>query len=859
LKKTIRYFLIIVLSFIVLVTGTSLIAGFIYGDKIKSLIIAGLSKQLNITISVNNVSFSFLKRFPNATVVLKDVFAGPSAGFDKSAFLNYNTDTLISAKSVILEFNALDIFRKNYILRKIGIDRGKLRLFAGKDNNSNFDIWNKSDSSSTSGFSLELKKVSLEDIDIIYADYDNNLAMRTFAKDMALQGRFNGDDYSLRIKSEMYLAYLIHDNKNICTTGNLNTAFNLDVKSKSYRIEKGKLSFEDNRFDISLFYEPVQNGKTDLLINGEDINIHSLIRNIPSEYAGYFEPYEINGYVSFNFRLKGEAAGSAPFHTESDFSVKEGSLLIKKQNIKLSRIGITGYYTSGKNNNAASSEILISGCNLNALGETTLKIAGKIHDLNEPSIDVNTGADIRLADLTGIIKSGLLKDAGGNAALSCALSCSLVKSGDSSAYVIKSLNVKGTIKINDAGLKFVNPVYDLTDINGEIKIDGNDISVINATLSASGNVFDIKGSAGNFIEFLYRKNQKISVTGTVSSPEMIFDKFAAEEKAGDTSAIVFPEKINADLELSFAKFTYSKFHANDIKSHISYSYPELTIDGYSFKSMKGFMEGRASIKTDSNKKLHVTNFSHLDRIAINELFRSFNNFGQDYIMDKHLKGLVNADLSLSGTITDELKLIDKDLDVAGQLEIINGELNDFGPMMSLSKFIEVSELQNIRFSKLENYITIHNGVITIPSMEINSSAFSITLSGTHDFNQNISYHVRVLLSQVLGGKARKAKKENEEFGVIEDDGLGKTKLYLLISGNVDNYKVSYDTRAAKDALKQNFSNEKKEIKSMLKDEFGLFKKDTSIKSGKKKNAGKKKVMIEWNDEKDEPGNDLPPE
>ena len=110
-------------------------------------------------------------------------------------------------------------------------------------------------------------------------------------------------------------------------------------------------------------------------------------------------------------------------------------------------------------------------------------------------------------------------------------------------------------------------------------------------------------------------------------------------------------------------------------------------------------------------------------------------------------------------------------------------------------------------------------------MDINSSAISFSGSGKHNFNNDFSYKTKVLLSEVLSSKAKKAKKENEEFGIIEDDGLGKISLYLTFTGNPDDYKISYDNQAVKEVIKNNIAEERNELKTILNEEFGWFQKE----------------------------------
>jgi len=132
--------------------------------------------------------------------------------------------------------------------------------------------------------------------------------------------------------------------------------------------------------------------------------------------------------------------------------------------------------------------------------------------------------------------------------------------------------------------------------------------------------------------------------------------------------------------------------------------------------------------------------------------------------------------------------------------------------------------------------------VIIPEMNILSSAFNISVAGEHTFNNDLDYHLSVLLSEVLSKRFRKRKPKKDEFTNIEDDGLGRTTLYLAITGNVDDYKVGYDRRRTRKKIKQDLEEEKEEIKSILKDEFSFFKKDSSIKRRKHEKEENKMIF-----------------
>jgi hypothetical protein len=263
----------------------------------------------------------------------------------------------------------------------------------------------------------------------------------------------------------------------------------------------------------------------------------------------------------------------------------------------------------------------------------------------------------------------------------------------------------------------------------------------------------------------------------------------------------------------------------------------------SLETLDGRVTGNGAVIQDLYKNFIVKGQADIARIDIQQMFYAFNNFSQNVLKDKHLRGKVSGKVNFSSEWNNKLVLQKDKMLVDGDITIANGELINFEPMLGLSRFISLSELQNIKFSTLTNRIYIKDKQIIIPQMDIQSSAFNITGSGTHNFDNHYNYKVKVLLSEVLAGKARRAKKENNEFGIVEDDGLGKTSIYLSIEGVGSDYKISYDSRKALDVVKSSFAKQKFELKDALNKEFGWFKNDSSII--KRRNSKSSSVSMDW--------------
>src|SRR5664280_3292750 len=105
--------------FAILILTVSIIlisASFLLKDKVGFIILKSLNKNLSTKLDVGSYSLSFLRNFPRATLELKNVLAHSSHDFNSAAFKGINTDTLLAARFVTVEFKITDIIKGVYTI-----------------------------------------------------------------------------------------------------------------------------------------------------------------------------------------------------------------------------------------------------------------------------------------------------------------------------------------------------------------------------------------------------------------------------------------------------------------------------------------------------------------------------------------------------------------------------------------------------------------------------------------------------------------------------------------------------------------------------------------------------------------------
>jgi hypothetical protein len=128
-------------------------------------------------------------------------------------------------------------------------------------------------------------------------------------------------------------------------------------------------------------------------------------------------------------------------------------------------------------------------------------------------------------------------------------------------------------------------------------------------------------------------------------------------------------------------------------------------------------------------------------------------------------------------------------------------------------------------------------------MILQSSALDITTEGTHTFDNMIDYRFSFRLREL------KMQRDESEFGIVEDDGTG-IRLFVRMYGSLDQPTIVWDGESKKEQAKENREEAKKEAMSILKSEFGLFKKDTTIQMYQPQMRQREEIRIQFDEEEE---------
>jgi hypothetical protein len=325
----------------------------------------------------------------------------------------------------------------------------------------------------------------------------------------------------------------------------------------------------------------------------------------------------------------------------------------------------------------------------------------------------------------------------------------------------------------------------------------------------------------------------------MNSPDLKKDKAKA---ISEQATLNLPDDVNLEVDFSLDTLIYKTFDARKISGTLSVRPKMLNFRTINLNSQKGKVSGNGLVVQNPDKSFIGRGSFSITDVDVNQAFTAFHNFGQGFMKAENLAGSLSGTISLVLPVDSLLKPVMSSLTAEGKYIITNGALIDFDPIKALSSFIELSELENIKFNQLENDFFIRNNYFYVPQMDVRSSAVDLSVNGKHSFENDYQYHVKMRLSEILSNKARKNRNLSDEFGEVEDDGLGRTSVFLKIVGKGEDVKVSYDMKAAGAQVKSDFQKEKQNLKTILNEEYGWYGKPPEPE---KKQAGKPRFRVSW--------------
>lgn len=851
--KYLKRFAIGLLGFFALLTLLLVI----FRKPIERYAVGQLNQYLKVPVNVYKVEFTFWKTFPNFSVRLSEVLVN-----DYSEEFGTTLDTMFYAKSIDLKANTWKLMGANLSIDAIDVNRAQLNLRVNAKGEVNYDIF-KTDSTQTKtddNFELKLRRILFKNTDF---SYSNQITQQQYAADfnrLKFSGNFSNDNYEMWTETHFKLLKFKDKSINLAKNIDINLRTNVVVQSKEKRYEVKDTEIKANNFALN-FKMLLDNQYLDLRLSGRDLPIQDVMTYIHQEDAQKLKSMNAQGVLNFDLNLSGETSHENVPDVTADFSVQSGQMKDPSVGLEIKKIQLSGSFMKRKN---APELLTFKEFQLTTMGH---HLHGKldISDFGRPNIAAQVAGSIDLASLHHFFPLPNINNISGILLANGNLRAVITQPGS----VNQSVQLKNSLvdlDLKDVAIDSRTDLPKIEHLSGHITANNADLVLSKIIIKTAQSHAECAGNIDNLLGFLEREETlRLNVAAHIL--KLNLDEFvnhsnnaAASNSSTTVGAFVLPKDISGSVDFLVDQLNFAGHQFSELRGKAQIGRRVIHLPQLKLKHIGSEVAGLLSIEENVSGIIDLKGNVYTDNIDLKRLFAEWNNFEQQNITSDNIRGQAQTRFNFYLPFSMQKGLLKDRMQAEAYVKISNGALVNVAALKEIAtsmrdnlmvktalgkSLAEIEKkMQQLTFATLENTFFIRNAMFEIPKMVIESNILNLTVSGWQHFDERLEYKFefdfRELKNQVNA---------KNEFGEIVNDG-NSIRLFLKMFGTLSNIQIAWDQAARKAYKKEQREQEKQDIKSMLKSEFGLFKKDTTVQKYVQSTKPKERIEIDFGNEND---------
>ncbi len=813
-----------------LVGGTASLS-YYYQDRILQHFVQEANRYLTAPVETHHIALSFLSSFPRVSVRLDSVHI---AG-------HHEAPPLVNMAQVQCSFDAWALLRGEYVIDRVVLKRGQIYLHTDDAAQRNFNIFRAADTTvarqDRPPLSFRLQEILLEEVKVDYVDepiqHHTDLMVQEATATLRVQGpvyqvALRGNVFSQAIRVEQ-AAYF--EQKPV----RIDAALSYHHHQQHWDIAASTLRVGQGTFDVSGTLDHSDGTQMNLAVDGQDTDIQTLLSLLPTSMAQPLLAYRSRGSVYLNGTVQG---GMPHPRVNLRFGCQNASIYHPDYQKQLEHLRLEGTFTNGEQHSLRTSELALTGIEGSLDGE---KVQGNllIRNFRDHYLEASVKTSISAQSLLDFYPLAEVRTASGRIIADVQLAGRLQDMRSTQLAQRQRTRSSGTLGVQNFYLHLQQYPLPFRKLTGTFGFRNNDVAISNFKGYVGHSQFQLEGFFRNAIAYALSDTHPIEVEADLSSSLIDVDELLSghlnaptskndtQETAKDWASTTQkqPYRFRLDPRLSLHlncqvdRLKFRRFKAQRLRGRLNLHNQVARVQHLSVNAVGGSASASGTVDARRDQRVDVRLTSRFQGVLADSLFYVFEDFEQDFLTARHLRGKINADVDWKMHFNHALELNYPSLRVTADAEITDGQLNNFEPLQGISKFVEDKNLSRLRFGKLQGTIRIADEKIYIPPVEVYNNVSNINVRGVHTFSNHLDYEIEMPMQGVhlRSDKARqRMQRRKKHFGEVVDDSAKPMTLFLTAQGTVDDYKLAYDFKKAKMALKQNLKEEKQERKAIFK-------------------------------------------
>ena len=748
-KKVLKIALIVVVTLF----AVALAVPYVFKSQIVTLIKNEINKKLTATVNFKDVDISFFRHFPKVSIGLDELQV-----IGTGQFL---TDTLISAKKIDAAVNFMSLVKgSDFKIYSINIESPRIHAIVLKDSATNWNIL-KPDTviakvTEKKPFTLALQNYSVTKAYVKYKDAVAGIETEITNLNHEGSGDFTSEIFTLKTNTTAEALTVIYNSIAFLSNAkvSVDAALAIDNKTGTYTYNTNKILL--NALAVSSKGSIKTVGTTgydmDIKFDAPAIEFKNLLSLVPAIYKNDFDKIKTTGTAMFSGFVKGLYNKNSIPAYHVNMEVKEGYFQYPDLPKPLQHINIKALVDNpdGQTDNAVIQVDKASFVMENDPFEMRLLIKKPVSNMY---VDAAAKGKLDLA------KVGKLTKLQAGTTLSGLLNADMFVKGNVKAIQQQNINgftAGGTIDLN-------NFVYIAKDYPSGVKINTlrtvfNPAKVVISTLNGQylATNFSAAGEINNLLNYLLQ-NKPLSANFNLKADNIDLNKWMGTSadsaaKGPGSKPFAVPENLNISLTTIIDKLHYDKVDITNLSGGLKVADQTVSMNNVKGNALDGMVMINGTYSTKDNKiKPAISLTYNVDKVDVQKTFAAFNTVQKIMPIGKFIAGKLSSQLSLKGSLGDNMMPDMQSLTGNGNLLLIEGFLSKFAPLEKIASTLNVTSLNNIALKDVRNYFEFSNGKVLVKPFTVKTNGIDMEIGGLQGFDQSIDYVINMKLPRALMG------------------------------------------------------------------------------------------------------------
>lgn len=800
MKKVLK----ITIGAIVALLVVLMVLPFAFKGKLEGIVKEEGNKLLNAQFDFAKLDISLIKNFPSASVSLKD--------FWLKGVNEFENDTLVYAGELTAAVNVMSLFSDSgYEISKVIVDDTKVKAIVLEDGKVNWDVMKPSTEEQTeetpqqeaTAFKISLKKLSVNNLDVVYDDRQGGMYAALLDFDAACSGDFTNDNTTIKLKAETPSLTFRSGGVPFLNRAAIEADMDIDadLKNMKFTLKENSLSLNAIRAAIDGWVAMLDDGMDmDLKLNTNEIGFKEILSLVPAIYAKDFDGLKTDGVATLSAYAKGKMVGEDCL-PQFDVALNVKNAMFRYPSLPA---GVDGINIAATVKNPGGS-IDATTINVNPFSFT---LAGNPFSLTADVVTPMSDLAFNVA-AKGKLDLGKIKDVYPieDMNLNGLVNADMSLNGRMS-YIEKEqydrVQAEGSINLSDMKLKLADiPEVDIKQ--STFSFSPQYLQLSKTTVNIGSNDITLDSRFENYLGFVF-KGSTLKGTLNVNSNRINLNDFmsseqtavATEEKADEASqaadstsmgVIRIPDNIDFRMQANFKEVLMDKMKFADVKGLLVIKDSKVDMQNLSLNTMGGGVVVNGSYATPATEQARLNAGFAFNNISFAQAYKELDMVQKLAPIFSNLKGNFSGNMKINTLLDDTMSPVLNSMNGSGSLSTTDLDLNGVAFIGQVADIVKKPSLKETRIKNLNIDFTIADGRVNTKPFDIKMGDYTMNLSGSTGLDQTINYCGKITLPASAGAVSK--------LGTVD----------MTIGGTFTSPKVGIDMESlAKQAAKQALSD-----------------------------------------------------